>query len=491
MNRFPAPLRWRHLRWALCAAVVPALWACNTRKLKAPDGAPSQVVQDKILQTQNRKLDLLFMIDDSSSMKPLQNKMAQRLPDFMNALKDPVTGALPDLHVAVITSSYGAGAYSDVPNCEPGPPGDDSGTFQHKPGCGLNAGATYIKASADGTTNNFTGQIQDVFSCIALVGDGGCGFEHQFESMRAAIVRASTPADPDNGGFLRDDAVLGVVMLTNEDDCSVPGDSLLFNTNVSSLADQPPLGGLWSYRCNEFGHKCEQTLPHTADGLPKTMTNCVSKENTDGPYHLTPVADFVNFLHMVKPPESLLVAVIGGPYDDATTATYVVKSRLAQLKNGGTEMQPEISHSCMSAAGDYADPGVRLLQLVKAVDGVFLPICAADFTPAMTQIAMSIIKKLQVQCVKGTITETSPGVPDCDVVLRTNLSTGGFNDMPLAYCASGGPGTTNAPCWQWGADADKKCTGGHVLQLCYGAGCAPAPMTGNSTAALVSCALTR
>ena len=196
-------------------------------------------------------------------MKPLQAKMAARLPDFMQRLK-ALPGGLPDIHVAVVSSSLGAGAFGDVPGCGQGAPGDDAGSFQHKAGCGLNASENYIKASQDGTTNNFTGNIEDVFSCIALLGDTGCGFEHQFESTRQALIRATHPEDMNNGGFLRGDAFLGIVMLTNEDDCSVPSNSELFNTMVSSVNDQPPLGGLWSYRCNEFGHKCDQPMPHTA-----------------------------------------------------------------------------------------------------------------------------------------------------------------------------------------------------------------------------------
>jgi hypothetical protein len=491
MTRFSAPLRWRNLRWVLCAAVVPALWACNTRKLKAPDGSPSQVVQARVLQSQNHKLDLLFMVDDSSSMSPLQAKMTARLPDFMQRLQT-LPGGLPDLHVAVISSSLGAGAFRDVPGCAPGAPGDDGGKFQHKAGCGLNPNETYIKASQDGTTNNFTGQIQDVFKCIALLGDQGCGFEHQFESTRQALIKASFPNDPDNGGFLRADAFLGIVMLTNEDDCSVPADSQLFDTSVSALSDQPPLGGLWSYRCNEFGHTCKPPLPHGVAGLPMTLTGCVSKEDTAGLYHLTPVADFVSFLTTLKGADNKpFVAIIGGPYDDSTNP-YVVKVHTAQLSTGGTEPQPEISHSCMQAAGEYADPGVRELKLVNDMNGVFLPICADDFQPALQQIAMKIGEKLGVQCVNGKVTSKADGSPDCDVVLRTTLSTTAFHDDPVPNCSAAGPGTTDKPCWQWGADTDTpaKCPAGHILQLCYGAGCAAAPMSGNSTNALLSCAVT-
>jgi len=336
--RLPAPLRWRNLRWILCAAAIPALWACNSRKLANPSGAPSQIVQAKVLQSQNRKLDLLFMVDDSQSMMPLQAKMAARLPDFMAVLKT-LPGGLPDLHVAIISSSLGAGAYGDVPGCGLGAPGNDNGDFQVKSGCGLNGGDTFIKASQDGTANNFTGQIETVFSCLALLGQGGCGFEHQFESTRQAIIHAVQNVAP-NAGFWRDDAFLGIIMLTNEDDCSVPADSQLFNTSVSSVNDQPPLGGLWSYRCNEFGHKCDQPLPHTAAGLPMTLTNCMSEENlTPALYHLTPEADFVGFLNQVKAPEKLFLAIIGGP-----ATPYTVHARTAQLANGSMEMQPEIQH---------------------------------------------------------------------------------------------------------------------------------------------------
>ena len=45
----------------------------------------------------------------------------------------------------------------------------------------------------------------------------GCGFEHQLASVRAALDPALPPT---NVGFLRADAFLAVVLVTNEDDCS-------------------------------------------------------------------------------------------------------------------------------------------------------------------------------------------------------------------------------------------------------------------------------
>jgi hypothetical protein len=338
--------------------------------------------------TSSSKLDVLFMVDDSSSMSPLQTLLAGSISQFVTALRG-ADGGLPDLHVAVISSSLGAGTFADVPGCGPGAPGDDGGKFLHRAGCGLNMGANFLTASADGSINNFTGDLASVFGCLALLGDKGCGFEHQLESVRQALLKASNPMDQDNGGFLRDDAYLSIVMLTNEDDCSAPANSQLFNTAISSVDDQPPLGGLWSYRCNEFGHRCDQPLPHTAAGLPATLTGCTSKENTDGLYHLTPVADFADFLKRIKSdPSRVSVAALMGP-----PSPYVVKARTAQLATGGTELQPEIVHSCSTMPGVYADPSIRLTQLINTfgANGTAESICVTDLGPAVTRIANHIV----------------------------------------------------------------------------------------------------
>ena len=93
---------------------------------------------------------------------------------------------LPNLHIAVVSQDMGAGDGS-IASCDA--TGGKNGIFQYtaRGACKtttLKAGATYIE-NADGVTN-YTGNIADVFSCIAALGETGCGFEHQF----AAITRA-------------------------------------------------------------------------------------------------------------------------------------------------------------------------------------------------------------------------------------------------------------------------------------------------------------
>ena len=322
-------------------------------------------------------------------MAPLQAKMRAGMPNFTQVLNN-LPGGLPDVHIAVVSTSLGAGTYANVPGCGPNTLGNLNGEFQHHATCTqLNAGASFISATRDATgarVDNFVGDINDLFSCMANLGDRGCGFEHPFEAARLALQRAVTVGDV-NSGFLRPDAYLAVVMLANEDDCSVPADSRLFDPLQQSLSD--PLGGSRSYRCNEFGHLCYgQPLPHVPpQSSPVPFFDCVSNEN--GP--LVPVTGFTEF--PVQPEawtsgENLRGAIAGPP------TPYVIEAVSSQLPNGATELQPAVQHSCTSSTGsEYADPAVRIRQATSAFgpNSLFVSICADDFGPVMTTMAQTIV----------------------------------------------------------------------------------------------------
>jgi hypothetical protein len=514
MNRPWSVLRWRHLRWVVCAAAIPALWACTARKLKEPVGGPSVVVKNRFQQSVNRDLDLLFLIDDSSSMSPLQQKMRDRLPDFMNVLKG-LKGGLPNMHVAVVSSSLGAGAFGNVSGCYPNSGGNLEAKFQHAGTCtALHSGQNFISSLIDpaapgGRQNNFDGDITDVFSCIANLGDKGCGFEHQFEATRAALEKAQNPSDPDNAGFLRRDAYLAIVMLTNEDDCSVPAGSQLFDPSVETLGmtamlPNPlagtQLGGLQSYRCNEFGHLCDvpgmagmkAPPPHSVTANVM-LNNCVSAE---GAGKLVTVEGFVTFLKSLKAsPDQILVAALSGPKEP-----YTVQPHTFSLMMGGSESQPQLAHSCTSGSTglEYADPGIRIRQFLDAfgLNGVSESICANDFAPAMMRIADVIGRALGVQCVPTNVAMRDDGVtPDCDVTQRVTNAAQQFKDTPVAFCpASNPPGDTSIdkPCWRFGQGtmANAQCpANSQLLELCFDATCSAVSKPLLKTDALVSCAL--
>jgi hypothetical protein len=445
--RSPHWLNWRAARWVALAAAIPALWACNARRLEKPEPRPVQTFNDLFQQSVNRNIDIVFMVDDSSSMMPLQAKLTTNFPVFMDVLKG-LPGGLPNVHIGVVSSSMGAGRNGSIEHC---PTGGAGGVFQSmaRGQCtttGLMPGQTFI-ANVNGMAN-YTGDISTVFSCIAALGDGGCGFEHQFESvLRALGADGAGPAPALNANFLRPDAFLAIILITNEDDCSAPPDSDLFDSSSATITD--PLGPLQSYRCNEFGHLCGGHAPPRTPAGPTDLTGtCASAE--DG--RLLRVTDVVNAIKKLKPdPTKILVAAIAGP-----PKPYVVNAGPSLLK-GDVSMWPYVQHSCMAADGTYADPSIRIQQWVDAFgsNGVFEEICNDSFKPALTVIANEIGKKIGSPCVTGKIVDVngalwsgpaSPTLPDCAVIDHQTNPDGVVVDTTLPACPPGqmmGP----ADCW--------------------------------------------
>ena len=138
------------------------------------------------LQKLDNEIDILFMVDDSSSMNEMQQKLYLQLPLFIQVLQSLPTP--PSLHVAVVSSDMGApgDATSSIMCTKAG----DQGQFQSMPrgtctATTLTAGDTFI-SDADNMPN-YTDPIANVFQCIAPLGDKGCGFENQLASIDRAL----------------------------------------------------------------------------------------------------------------------------------------------------------------------------------------------------------------------------------------------------------------------------------------------------------------
>jgi hypothetical protein len=387
------------------------------------------------------KLDILFMVDNSQSMQPLQQKLLDNFPVFMNVLKALPYG-LPDIHVAVVSSDTGPGAF-DIPDRHCSYLGDQ-GMFQNAPRgtCTqspfIDPSSRFLVATNNQAQKNYNGDIADAFKCIALLGDQGCGFEGQLKSVRWALDPRSPP--PGNAGFLRSDAYLAVVLITNEDDCSLPDDSTLIDTTQELMSD--PLGPLWSFRCNEFGHLCNinGTLQPPPRGAATNLTDCVSNDTATG--RLTRIADEIAFLKSLKAdPNQILVAAITGP-----VTPYNINMVSRTTSHGVTEDQPDTGHSCMQSTGEYADPAVRLAQWVKSFQyGRLLPICTPSFAPALDDVANHLAHNIGPTCVTGPFPiDPSTGTYACRVVDRNALPDGRHIDTVVPPCATG---ATGGVCW--------------------------------------------
>ncbi len=332
--------------------------------------------------TPTNKVDLLFVIDDSSETVRLQRNLVRNFPVFMATLKSAPTP--PDLRIAVISTDMGAGDGS-IAGCDS--TGGRNGIFQHtaRGACtatGLTPGATYIVDT--GAVRNYDGSLEDVFACIAELGETGCGFEHQLAAAARALGADGKAPPQENQGFLRPEALLFVVFVTNEDDCSAPPGSALYATTQTSLTSA--LGPPANFRCNEFGHLCDgarppRLAPNGRVDDTVTLDGCVSAE---GAGMLIPVANVVAQLRSLKrfPDEQIAVAAITGP-----DAPYTVKWRIPPTTDTGP--WPEIAHSCVASDASVADPAVRIAQFARAfgANGLLLSACADNYAPSLQRLA--------------------------------------------------------------------------------------------------------
>ncbi|MEX1368965.1 MAG: hypothetical protein AB1Z98_37915 [Nannocystaceae bacterium] len=149
------------------------------------------------------KVDFLFVIDNSGSMSAQQVQLLNSFTGFIDAIQMSLEGTVDSYHVGVITSD----AYTaNAPGCQ-----------------SLGALVTQTQAGgvctpfADG--NRFATEADDldaVFPCIGQVGAFGSGTELPVTATIEALSPALGAPGACNDGFLRDDAILVLVVLTDD-----------------------------------------------------------------------------------------------------------------------------------------------------------------------------------------------------------------------------------------------------------------------------------
>jgi hypothetical protein len=404
------------------AAGTLSLAACPVREASRGNPERSGEEPPRSYNQFRRDIDILFVIDNSLSMRQEQESLARNFGRFVEVLEN-LPGGLPSVHIGVISSDIGIGSH--IEGCDL--PGDD-GVLQATPrvaGCTPPADPYIVDVSLGGGNRmrNYGGALADSFSCIAQLGTAGCGFEQPLEAMK----RALDGSNPRNAGFYRANAYLAVIVISDEDDCSAH-DSRMFTTDETSLG---PLG---SFRCFEYGIQCEPDTPR----IPGERRNC--RVRTDSPY-LKPVELYVDFLKRLKHDPRLIITagVIGNP----GPVTVVLDG----------EGEAVLAPSCESPAGQ-ADPAVRLAAFLDAFPqrGTRTTICNDDLSGGLIQIAERMASTLQLACIDGQLTDTEPGVagiqPDCVVSDVLGPGAGQMRTVvPPCNDTTTPASSSNVPCW--------------------------------------------
>jgi hypothetical protein len=459
-------------RWGIVIALALSA-GCGGRTLDPnpnppPDPGPDPGARTARYLASNRNVDLLFLIDDSSSMRLSQANLERNFPALMTALKN-LPGGLPNIHIGVISSDMGAGDGS-VASCDSS--GGKHGIFQYTarglcPATNLAPGATYI-SDVEGV-RNYTGSLEDVFTCIAALGESGCGFERPFAAITRALGADGHLPPPENQGFLRPDAYLAIVMITNEDDCSATSESFYDTNSNTNLTSE--LGPPSNFRCNEFGHLCGGMAPRRAapnNDVDATVnySDCVSNDNG----RLLSVQATANRLKALKADDGqIMVAAITGaptPY----TVGWKAPSTFDTSCGAASCPWPVVAHSCTTPDSAFADPAVRISELAGkfGANGLVTSICENDFSPALFSVANEIVAYVNEPCIMGRVAKRAGTTrDDCTV---TDNATG---DAIPSCDETGGA----VPCWQLAASTTATCGGTSVKVTAAGAATAPLDTT--------------
>jgi hypothetical protein len=373
-----------------------------------PPAPPDETVRTQVLELKanpNPDLDLLFVIDDSASMADKQNALTAAFPKFLDQLGN-LRGGTPNLHIGVVSPDMGTkGSAVELP----GPPigavgqGGCAGTGKNgsllKGSAALDGDDVFAIANRDGTTN-FTGTLAETFRQMATLGITGCGFEQHLHAMRASF------ANPANVGFLRPSANLAVVILADEDDCSIldPG---LFEVSEARF------GPLQSFRCFEQGVECSPDAPRQ----PGDKDACRPRTASAFAEDIAPFRDALLAQKGNDARKILLAAIVGPRGPVAVEIRSINGMSMAALKRT-CEITPPGGMQLV------ADPPVRIAALLDSFPGPtsLASVCAGDLTPAVEQVG----KALQRLSGDGCLTRplANPAVPDCVVEdVRDSLPT--------------------------------------------------------------------
>jgi hypothetical protein len=226
-----------HLAVAALAVVsgCQGCLGCQTSPVDAPGSSLPVTCQAEAPLIEAQKLDILFVVDNSNSMRDKQIAVADQLTAFVDELQK-TGGVRQDFHVGVITTSVylhssqnGLVWFKDYPT--------QSGRLRPVPLVFDDGGVDLENPAGERVLQGDDAQLVTKFSLLVRQGVAGSGQETPFEATRLALLTelATTPlAQGGNGGFLRDGARLLVVVVSDEDDCSEEA-----RPSVVTVSDDP------------------------------------------------------------------------------------------------------------------------------------------------------------------------------------------------------------------------------------------------------------
>lgn len=385
--------------WAAVAMLVVAL-GCNSHPLAPVEAVVTATRHEVVHVPEKTRLDFLFVIDSSQSMCQEQDNLTRNFAAFAGLFDE--LGSAADYRIAVTSMDMRdpdqRGRFLAAP-AEPVETRTCRGVVPATADCPADL-PTILRSGREGNIED-AADLRRKFRCLATLGTQGNGIEMGLESMRLALSCDGPNAerfgeccrdgqyDPaclptEEPEFLRPDATLVVVFISDENDCSQPN----ANPAASSLAickygtrdsdgDSVPDGFRDPLLCAGDPAACYAVECGDLDPATCRATRCLidDREQNNCEWQrerLTPVDDYVRFLKGLKaqPNESVVVASIVGE------RAYTHTGRLpVQFEAGGA---PE---GCLPDSVDAFDPAVHLSERCcpdGRCEGAVRPSCTSE-----------------------------------------------------------------------------------------------------------------
>jgi len=420
----------------LIVGSVATVSSCTQRSLNALNPCTINGVVQNVPVNPQRALDLLIVIDDSPSMRDEQEKLQEQVPRLVNLLltggeaEPEAVGEFPaveSLHVGIVTPdlghstvpahSFSAGSgmsfdFNPTSTCMRNNGNGNAGFMQTEGLSGNPRTPCVAVTPPEGT--RYLNHPEPGFTAVDLVNDvecvtgqdDGCGFEQQLESILASDRNTA------NSGFNREGALLAVILITDEDDCSTT-DPRVFDVEAR---DSNPFQG-----------------PFTSSDELQFNLRCWAHKQA-----LQNVQRYVDGVAALKsdPSQVVFAAITGIPEDGALDRVNFDSDEArydAILAHPGMEQVPdpseadnrsqELTPACEAGDGSgSAAPGVRIVETMRGlaedntgVGTVVESICADDYAPALNAIVDRIAAALRQLCLPRPLNRTSQDVVGCEV----------------------------------------------------------------------------
>lgn len=230
----------------------------------------------------------------------------------------------------------------------------------------------------------------DAIRCFAPQGINGCGFESPLESLYKTLAR-SADANDASYGFVREGSVLGVVVVTDEVDCSYADESIFLPDGDRTFWPNPMDAYPTSAVCWNAGVACTGGPGTYDDCVPTNKDIAGNVDVPDSEAALRPLTRYVENLRGRGQPV-VAAAIAGVPEGYAGGAELI----FADSDDDEYQKQYGIGPGCESANG-RAVPPVRIRGVVESLSADprrLYSICAADYAGAFGSIVAALADKL-------------------------------------------------------------------------------------------------